>query len=247
MTALLASIASLDEIEPALAGGADILDLKDPGAGALGAWPLAEIEKAAARLSGLRLASATVGDLPMEPETLASAAASVWAAGADIVKIGVFPGARRACIARLASLAAQGAALVAVFFADRDPDLSLLPDLGRAGFFGVMLDTADKSAGSLRRLADADTLAQFAAAARAQGLRTGFAGSLAAADIAPLLSLDPDFLGFRRALCGGPARTAPLSATAVKTVRAAMDAAMGAVQGLARSATATAGAQNPAA
>lgn len=248
MTALLASIASIDELAPAIAGGADIIDLKDPAKGALGAWLLAEVEKAVAEISGARLVSATVGDLPMDPESLADAAAAVWATGVDIVKIGMFEGARRPCIARLAGLTAKGAPLVAVLFADRDPDPSLMADLRAAGFFGVMLDTADKAAGSLCRQADAAALAAFAAAARARDLRVGFAGSLDAGDIAALMPLAPDFLGFRRALCGGAPRTARLDAASVKNVRAALDAALILRQrAMARSATAAAGAQTPAA
>lgn len=248
MTALLASIASIDELAPAIAGGADIIDLKDPGKGALGAWAPMQVEKAVAEVSRSRPVSATIGDLPMDPDRLADAAAALAAAGVDIVKIGMFEGARRPCIARLAEIAAQGARLVAVLFADRDPDLSLLAGLRAAGFIGVMLDTADKAAGSLRRQAGPAALAAFAAAARAQGLRMGFAGSLDVTDIAALMPLAPDFLGFRRALCGGGPRTARLDAASVKKVRAALDAALLARQCLAASsATAAAGAQTPAA
>ena len=43
MTALLASVRSVAEAELALAGGADVIDLKDPSQGALGALPLSLI------------------------------------------------------------------------------------------------------------------------------------------------------------------------------------------------------------
>ena len=46
MTRLLASVATLDELALAARGGVDILDLKDPKAGALGAWPLNGIARA---------------------------------------------------------------------------------------------------------------------------------------------------------------------------------------------------------
>lgn len=248
LTALLASIASTDELAAAIEGGADIIDLKNPAEGALGAWPCPEIARAVHTISGARVVSATIGDLPMEPESLASTAAAVRAAGADIVKIGMFEGGRRDCIARLSTLARGGARLVAVLFADRGPDLSLIPDLSDAGFYGVMLDTAGKAGGSLTRQADAGVLAAFAAAARRGRLRYGFAGSLDLSDIPALTPLAPDFLGFRRALCGGHARTARLEAGAVADVRAALDAALAARQRAERSkATAAAGAQTPAA
>jgi len=246
MTALLASVASPDEIEAAVSGGADIIDLKDPARGALGAWELPRIREAVARLAGRRPVSATVGDLPMAPALVAGAAESVAAAGAGIVKVGMFEGDRTACIAALAPLARR-ARVVAVLFADRDPDAGLLPLLARVGFFGVMLDTADKSAGSLRAHADDAAIACFTAAARVCGLYAGLAGSLEVADIAPLLAAAPDFLGFRRALCAGRERNGVLDAGAVAAVRAALDAGKSLAQSAkARKATATAGAQIPA-
>ena len=46
---MLASIATLDEIEDALAFGADLIDLKDPSRGALGAWAAGLLGAAVAR------------------------------------------------------------------------------------------------------------------------------------------------------------------------------------------------------
>lgn len=241
MTELLASIASVDEIAPALAGGADVLDLKDPKRGALGAWDAAEIGKAVAALGGLRTVSATIGDLPMEADLVAASAGRVAAQGPAIVKVGMFAGARRECIAALAPLT-RDVRLVAVLFADSDPDVGLLPALAESGFYGAMLDTAEKSAGTLRDCMDDATLAEFVSVARALGLATGLAGSLTLADVAPLMALRSDFLGFRRALCAGWHRTGAIDALAVASVKSAMESAR--PQAAAeRNATATAGAQ----
>lgn len=244
MTALLASVASIDEIDAAVSGGADIIDLKDPARGALGAWGIADIHGAVARLRGIRPVSATVGDLPMEPNLIADAARSVASAGVDFVKVGLFPGANcRACIAALADVAAD-ARIVAVLFADREPDFALLPSLRDARFHGVMLDTADKSGGSLRDCISAQTLSRFVAAGRALGLYVGLSGSLMPHDIPPLSLLGPDFLGFRRALCGTEGRTGKIDLDCVAGVREALDAAAARAQTpAAKQATATAGAQ----
>ena len=223
MTAFLASIASVGEIEAALAGGADILDLKDPAKGALGAWELPAIAAAVSVVQGRRPISATIGDLPMEPARLVAAVRAVSGAGADIVKIGMFEGPRRECIAALAPLAAAGTRVAAILFADRDPDFALLPALKSAAFSAVMLDTADKSGGTLRDHMNDRTIALFVTAARALGLRVGLAGSLAVGDIAPLMRAAPDFLGFRRALCGTGGRTGALDAPAVAALRSAID------------------------
>jgi len=237
MIALLASVACCDEIDAALAGGADIVDLKDPSAGALGAWKIESIREAVGKLKGRRPVSATVGDLPMQPDTVAGAARTTAETGVDIVKIGFFDGSTQSCIAALEAIA-ERARLVAVLFADRNPDFSLLPLLANTGFFGVMLDTADKSKGTLRDHASETVLARFAISARMQGLRFGFAGSLGVTDIPPLLPLAPDFLGFRRALCGAAGRSGRLDSLAVINVKRAIETQIPD----ARTATATAGA-----
>ncbi len=199
--ALLASVKNLAEAECACACGVDVLDLKDPARGALGAWPPEELARAARRLAGRVPLSATTGDLPCIPARLRAAAAAVAASGVDVVKVGFFAGARREAIAALAGLARDGVRLVAVLFADRDPPLELLPAFAAAGFFGVVIDTAAKGAGGLRdHLPDA-ALAAFLGEARSLGLIAGLAGSLGADDVPPLARLGPDLLGFRGALC----------------------------------------------
>jgi uncharacterized protein (UPF0264 family) len=221
---LLASVADLAEVVSALTLGADIIDLKDPKRGALGAWPRALLPAAVAAVAGRVPVSATVGDLPMEPGTLLNAALTTTAAGVDYVKVGLFGGhGQDACITALAAAVKAGARLVAVLMADRRPELDVLPVLARAGFAGVMLDTADKGTGGLRRHLAPRELAAFVEAARALGLVTGLAGSLKVDDVGPLAALGPDYLGFRGALCGGP-RTASLDPAAFAKIRAALDA-----------------------
>lgn len=224
---LLASVADPGEAELACALGADIVDLKDPARGALGAWPEASLRRAVGQIAGRRPVSATVGDLPMDPALLLAAARRTAASGVDIVKVGFFRGGdHRRCIAALAVAAAEGIRLVAVLMADQEPDMALIPWLADAGFLGAMLDTADKHAGSLRHHLAEEDLGRFVAACRARGLLTGLAGSLAVSDIAPLAALAPDYLGFRGALCRG-GRTAGLDAGAFAAVRSAMDAVAG--------------------
>ncbi|MFG1411579.1 (5-formylfuran-3-yl)methyl phosphate synthase [Xanthobacter sp. VTT E-85241] len=225
---LLASVATLAEMDCALAGGADIVDLKDPARGALGAWAVPDLQAAMVRWQamppGRPLLSATVGDHPPMPEVLAQAVRSVGATGVPLVKIGFFPqpGASLSnCLDALAPLAREYR-LIAVLFADRAPDFSALPALKAAGFHGVMLDTADKGAGRLTDHLPLPRLRDFVARARALGLLTGLAGSLRLGDIVALKALCPDYLGFRGALCGG-ARTDALDPVALARVRQAMD------------------------
>ncbi|HEX6828752.1 MAG TPA: (5-formylfuran-3-yl)methyl phosphate synthase, partial [Burkholderiales bacterium] len=70
MTRLLASVADLQEARLAVAGGADIVDFKDPRRGALGALPAATVAECVAALGPAVITSATVGDLPLDPAAL---------------------------------------------------------------------------------------------------------------------------------------------------------------------------------
>jgi uncharacterized protein (UPF0264 family) len=234
MTRMLASVATLGEVEQALSFGADLIDLKDPGRGALGAWPVDAIPAAVRLVEGRRPVSATIGNLPMCPRLLAKAAARTADTGVDIVKVGFFEGGDPAgCIEALGAVARRGVRLVAVLFADQRPDLELAPTLAAAGFYGIMLDTADKRGGGLHDHLDDLDLDRFVSLGRNAGLLTGLAGSLELQDVPPLVLLEPDYLGFRGALCCGAERTAGLDPAAFQAIREA----------LSRSATAAAGAQ----
>jgi uncharacterized protein (UPF0264 family) len=111
---------------------------------------------------------------------------------------------------------------VGVLLADRDPDLCLIEDMRRAGFAGVMLDTAGKGAGTLLDCLSGSALREFLAAARAAGLFAGFAGSLRVDQIAGLLALAPDVLGFRGALCVRRERESGIDEMALQAVRRAI-------------------------
>jgi len=221
MTAFLASVATLDEMETALTAGVDILDLKNPSQGALGAWDTPDLISAVAFIDGAKPVSATIGDLPMEPETLSAAVAATAATGVDFVKVGFFADSDAQTCAQAIGNCERGAArLVAVLFADQSPDFSLLGVLAANGFSGVMLDTADKIGGGLRHHLESPVLARFVEAAAAHGMFSGLAGSLALGDALPLLELGPDYLGFRGALCGAQDRRGALDPHALAQLTA---------------------------
>jgi dihydroneopterin aldolase len=219
MTQMLASVTGVQEAEIAIAGGADIIDLKDPTAGALGAVSIEGIVGTVAAVAGRRATSAVCGDLPMQPETLSARAGEVASTGVDFVKVGFFRTQQAvACAASLASVAAR-TKLIAVLFADLEIDFDLLPVLARHDFHGVMVDTADKSRGRLLDHLPPEQIPSFVDRARSHGLRTGLSGSLEEPDIPRLLPFEPDFLGFRGALCSG-ARTVSIDPKAVARIRA---------------------------
>lgn len=210
-TRLLASVRNLDEARLAVAAGADLIDLKAPEVGSLGALPISDIRHITAELGGIRPISATVGDLPMEPDIVYAAVAATFAAGVDYVKVGFHrEGDAASTLRTLEPLARQGLRLVAVFFADRpDPPFSVNA-AADAGFHGCMLDTQDKANGSLTRFCTGDALRGFIDSVRARRMLSGLAGSLSAGDIPLLRSLEPDYLGFRGALCRAHQRTQQL-------------------------------------
>jgi dihydroneopterin aldolase len=219
MTKMLASVNGVEEAEIALAGGADIIDLKDPRAGALGAAATDVIRETIKAVAGRQPVSAVTGDLPMEPELIRARAEEIAATGVDYVKIGFFPSDNAAaCAEALAPLAAR-TKLIAVLFADLEPDLGLLSVLARHGLHGAMLDTANKNG---RRLLDhmpPERLHGFVDQCRALGLKVGLAGSLEAPDVPRLLPMSPDFLGFRGALCDQSRRTSGIELEAVAQIR----------------------------
>ena len=66
MTRMLASVADAAEAEIVLQLGADVIDLKDPRRGALGAVPLDAAREALAAVARRRETSAALGDPPYD-------------------------------------------------------------------------------------------------------------------------------------------------------------------------------------
>jgi dihydroneopterin aldolase len=216
-------VRSLDEALIGLAGGADLIDLKEPSRGALGTLDHAAVRICVRAISARRPVSATIGDLPaMDPQSVTSAVERMAATGVDFIKIGFFLHPRALDCAAALVEQARHARLVAVMFADEPYDLALLGALARAGFAGAMLDTARKTGKSLRDLRNVHELREFVNCTRTYGLLAGLAGSLHKEDIAPLLAMEPDYLGFRGALCSGASRTNAIDAQAFAGIRGAI-------------------------
>jgi dihydroneopterin aldolase len=214
----------VDELElaSAIEAGADIIDLKNPHAGALGALPDATIRKLVRICAGRLPVSATVGDLPPEAQRLTSAIRETAECGVDYVKVGFFSNDNLSqCLGAIASLTHEFD-VIAVLFADREPPLHRLREFAGAGFRGVMIDTAGKRGGGLLEQIDTARLEDFVEQTRALDMLSGLAGSLCLEDIPRLLPLAPDYLGFRGALCEGSERTARVSASRLRTVRDAV-------------------------
>lgn len=208
---LLVSVTDAAEAIEAAAGGAQIIDVKDPEAGALGAALPSVIRQVRdATPAGLPV-SAALGDGPFEPRLAAAAAARAAECGAAFVKIGLRETpvdrgldtvrAVRAGLPRTVHLIAAG-------FADFRRAGSLdpleLPGLAQAaGAQGCLVDTAVKDGRGLFHWLEEAALGAFVAACRARGLLAALAGSLTLTDLPLLAGIGPDIVGVRGAACAG--------------------------------------------
>jgi len=220
---MLASVTTQREAAQVHQLGVDIVDLKDPHKGALGGLPVALISDIVASLNGVCVTSATIGDIETSPDDVLSAVGNVATSGVDYVKVGVNPDFEfDQLLDRICSVT-QRINVVLVHFADRNPRLDSIDRTAAAGIRGVMLDTAGKRSGGLCDCQTNATLARFVDDARNHGLMSGLAGSLTLADIATLSDLQPDYLGFRGALCHSGHRTQAIDPAAVQAVRRQLD------------------------
>ncbi len=223
MTGMLASVNSVAEALLVLTANVDIIDLKQPASGALGALDIDLVKQIVAVINQRCPVSATLGDLPMQPDLVFNAARIMSGTGVDYIKIGFFPnGDWQETVNKLSVLCQQNIALIAVLFADNQPDLTIVDSLKNAGFTGVMLDTMDKQKGSLMQVIEQTEIGQFVRLAKARQLLSGLAGSLKLEDISGLLPYQPDYLGFRGALCLRHDRTAQLNRAAIKSIKQAI-------------------------
>jgi (5-formylfuran-3-yl)methyl phosphate synthase len=226
--AFLASVTSPAEATLALAGGADIIDAKNPLLGAYGALPIAVVQ-AIRQATPARIAvSATIGE-GSDDHLLHAATRMAALTQCTFIKVAM-PSGRdcRALIHNLGQLNLGDTRLVGMLLADQSPDLRLIAAMADAGFVGVMLDTADKSAGALPDVCTAAALSHFVTTTQNAGLFAGVAGALRLSHVADLVQLKPNVIGFRGALCVGANRTQSLCGDAVKAVRRQMDETMAA-------------------
>jgi uncharacterized protein (UPF0264 family) len=208
---LLVSVRHVSEVAAALAGGADIIDAKEPGAGALGAVGLSAFREICAAAERHVPVSAALGDIvdTRDAEAIARAYAS---AGASFVKVGFAGTTDPSRVQQVVAAAVAGAscapscAVVAVAYADADRIAAIEPRAvlectARTGARAVLLDTASKSGASLRELVTSVWLRKWVADAHAFGLSAALAGKLTEDDVAFVHQACADIIGVRGAAC----------------------------------------------
>jgi (5-formylfuran-3-yl)methyl phosphate synthase len=229
---LLVSVANVDEAAAALAGGADVVDAKDPQNGALGAVPVRVLREIRTAVGEARPVTAAIGDAADEIATEALAH-EFAAAGATLLKVGFGTIDSVSRVSALLDAAIRGAAaatdglcgIVAVAYADPACDCGigvprLLNTAARAGARGVLIDTMDKSKAGLCQLATPVTLARWVNEAHGLGLTVALAGKLTADDLAIVRDAGADIAGVRGAACDD-GRTGRVSAEKVRLLQLA--------------------------
>ena len=206
---LLISVRNASEARAALAGGADIIDAKEPLNGPLGAVSSDVLHRIAVAVGNEAPVSAALGDL-WEHDLVARAVAAHRSAVA-FVKVGFarMDGRqqRQEDVMSIAR-AARPSALVLVAYADFDvadapPPAEILTLATHLKPAGLLLDTYDKGGAGLTSLMPACTLATFVSRAKASGCFVALAGKLTLEDVETVHDIGADVIGLRGAACDG--------------------------------------------
>jgi (5-formylfuran-3-yl)methyl phosphate synthase len=226
---LLVSVVDAGEAREAAAAGADIVDVKNPAEGSLGAPSPAVIADVRGAVPAGLPVSAAIGDMPNLPGTAALAALGAARSGATFVKVGLWgvstePDA--VDLLRAVVDGVPGALVVAAAYADsrRVPHAPLpperLPRVARAAGVRVcLLDTAVKDGRGLLEWLAPDALTSLVADAHAAGLQVALAGALRADDLPVVRDTGADIAGVRSAACRDGRRSGRLDAERVRALR----------------------------
>jgi (5-formylfuran-3-yl)methyl phosphate synthase len=219
------------EARAAAAAGADIVDVKNPAEGALGAPGPGVLGRVREVVPPERPLSAAIGDLPNLPGTAALAALGAARSGAAYVKVGLWGTSsadEAVALLRAARDAVDGSAtVVAAAYADAErvagrplPPGDVVEAARRAGVGGCLLDTAVKDGRGLFEWFTPAALEALVGEGHAAGLEMALAGALRAKDLSLVRSTGADIAGVRAAACRDGRRAAPLDAGRIGRLRA---------------------------
>ncbi|HUX97921.1 MAG TPA: (5-formylfuran-3-yl)methyl phosphate synthase [Candidatus Deferrimicrobium sp.] len=213
MIRLLVSPQSISEAYEVIKGKGDIIDIKRPTEGSLGAnfpWVIREIKKIAPKHTEI---SATLGDLPNLPGTASLAALGLAHCGVDYIKAGIKgPKTKEDAIFLMKQIhhavrdLNAEIKIVAAGYADaeRFGGISplLIPEIAAAADSNIaMLDTAIKDGKRLFDYLQTPQLTQFVELTHDYGLQAALAGSIEKDDLISLIKIKPDIIGVRGAVC----------------------------------------------
>ena len=219
MTRLLVSVRDASEAADAVVGGADLIDIKEPNAGSLGAASSDAVRQIVAEVDGRLPISVALGEL-----TDARSSDLSYLGGVDYAKVGLAGASLQdGWVAEWASLIGRfphGVKPVAVVYADYKTANAPSPDdvLHHARRFGcaaILIDTFDKAKGRLTDQWSLAELRRLVEQVKIAEMLMVVAGSLREEDLPAFRSIAPDYVAVRSAVCE-TARTARLSRTLVE-------------------------------
>ncbi len=222
MTGLLVSVRNADEARLALAAGVDVIDIKEPSAGSLGAASLENIAAILATVDGRCPVSAALGELNEAEDRCVAELPS----GLTFAKLGLSRCASRSdWCARWHALFSQapgGPTPVAVAYADHKlcdapPASEVLEAAVEMGCAAILIDTFDKAAGRLLDWWSVEQIEAFLRTAAERKMPVVLAGSLRAEDIEALSPLRPYLFAVRGAACR-EGRAGPLDAERIRNL-----------------------------
>ena len=212
---LLISPINTDEALEAIEGGADIVDVKNPKEGSLGAnfpWVIKNIREITPEK--LRV-SATLGDVPYKPGTVSLAAMGAVVSGADYIKVGLYGTQNYSQALEVMQNVVKTVKdynndimVVASGYADAhrvgavDP-MEIPRVAADSGADLAMVDTAVKDGKTLFDFLDEKSISKFTAESHDYGLQNALAGSIKEEQLKLLYDLDCDVVGIRGAVCTG--------------------------------------------
>jgi uncharacterized protein (UPF0264 family) len=208
MSKLLVSVRNEQEARAAVAGGADWIDLKEPWLGSLGAIDLATAQRASECVPLEMPLSAALGELTDWPGHAAQQLLGVGRI--RYVKLGLAGCASTSWRAKWLAVkhqAARGSAqLIAVAYGDAanaaapEPEEVLAHAIGSAASW-LLIDTFDKTRGTIIDVLGRTRLDRLIAGARTNGMRVATAGGLRLADFDRLPIEAIDLIAVRGAAC----------------------------------------------
>ncbi len=201
------------ETEEAIAGGADIIDVKNPMEGALGAsfpWVIKRIRAITPKKIEV---SCALGDVPNLPGAVSLAALGAATTGVDYVKAGLY-GLKTLeeavylmqNVIKAVKDCNPSIKVVATGYADAERigavSPLLIPEIAHKAQADIaMIDTAIKDGKNLFTFLTINQLRSFVDAAHDYGLKAALAGSLKKEDLLAVQSLGADVAGLRGAAC----------------------------------------------
>ncbi len=223
MTQLLVSVRNAIEAEAALAGGAHVIDVKEPSRGSLGRADDTTMAEVVRVVGGRRPVSAALGELQewgewpkcMSHLQFVKWGLSTYRLEAEAAWWKLWREARHV---RTLNPTCE---VVTVAYADarqaNSPDVDFVCNyLARTRQGVLLLDTFEKNGRTLLDWFDETKIAQIVERCQTAGIRIALAGSLGFDEIRALKYLQPDWFAVRGAACQGQQRNAAIDADRVR-------------------------------